>query len=77
MQKRFDPLLTIFIIYIIGFLAVKISNIYDKYHVFYECNIQNETKQFNGKEFRKFKREFEAFNKMTPDCHELWYNTHP
>lgn len=64
----FETIMVLIIFNFIVFTASKFRTFKEKYHIFYECKLDDRTVVYNGKEFKLFKKKYEASNKMSPDC---------
>lgn len=66
--NSYDKMYIILIVNFLAFVIVKFVSYRHNILTHYECTINNEKVVLNGKEFSKFKRKFEASNKMSPPC---------
>ena len=74
MKREFDPMSLVIVFIVLNFISftlLKFNRFKEKYHTFYECNVENKTSVYNGKEFKMFKSKYEALNKMSPDCKKI------
>jgi len=69
--NHLDFIALILILNLIGFIITSYAKLERNYKTFYECNLDNQSVVYNGKEFRHFKSKYEAANHMSPPCTKI------